>query len=103
MDLVERGAEETYNAYLANGHVLVIIARLYPSISQLYNGPNSGQVLRQLFRILPGYCVAPAIQEAPVVPGPNPPGLTGMQTEHPLDVSAPSFHCGWLLFADATR
>jgi chitinase len=87
--LTKRG-EDTYPAYLPNGITLIIIAVIFPAISRLYQVPNEEQVLREQFRLIPGYCLGPAIQEAPVPPGPDPPGLNGFQTEHPLDVSAPT-------------
>ena len=83
------GGEDVYTARLLNGYLLVIIAVIYPEISRLYQVPNANQVIRQEFRLIPGYCLGPAIQEAPVPPEPNPPGLNGFQTEHPPYVSTP--------------
>ena len=85
--LEERGSESTYIAVLPNGFYLVIVAAIYPEIGRLYNVPNSGQVIRRLFRLIQGWCIAPAIDEADVARGSNPPGLGGMQSEHPVDVS----------------
>ena len=86
--LEARGSESTYIARLPNGFPLVIVAALYPEIGRLYNVPNSGEVLRRLFRLIQGWCIGPAIDEATVPPGSNPPGLGGMESEHPVDVSA---------------
>ena len=85
--LEERGSESTYIAVLPNGFYLVIVAALYPEIGRLYNVPNSSQVLHRLFRLIQGWCIGPAIDPAAVVRGSNPPGLGGMQSEHPVDVS----------------
>ena len=85
--LEERGSETTYIAELPNGFYLVIVAALYPEIGRLYNVPNSGQVLRRLFRLIQGWCIGPAIDLEKVPRGSNPPGLGGMQSEHPVDVS----------------
>ena len=85
--LEERGSESTYIAELPNGFYLVIIAALYPEIGRLYNVPNSGQVIRSLFQLIQGWCIAPAIDVRDVPLGKKPPGLGGFQAEHPVDVS----------------
>ena len=85
--LEERDKESTYIALLPNGFALVIVAAIYPEIGRLYEVRNAGQVLRRLFRLIQGWCIGPAVNEAIVAPGSNPPGLGGMQTEHPVDVS----------------
>jgi hypothetical protein len=69
--------------------VLVFVVIIYPEISRLYQIPNANQVIRQEFRLIPGYCLGPTVQEAPAPPGPNPARLKGFQREHPLYVSAP--------------
>ncbi|KAK3168025.1 hypothetical protein OEA41_004471 [Lepraria neglecta] len=81
----ERAKESTYIAVLPNGFELVIVAAIYPAIGRLYEVPNAGQVLRRLFRLIQGWCIGPAVNVATVAPGSNPPGLGGMQTEHPVD------------------
>ena len=73
---------------LPNGFELVIVAAIYPEIGRLFAIPQAGRVLRRLFRLIQGYCIGPAVAEANVAAGSNPPGLGGMQTEHPLDVSS---------------
>ena len=84
--LAKRG-EDVYEAQLLNGYSLIIVAVIYPTISRLYQVPNADQVIRQDFRLIPGYCLGPAILEAPIPSGPAPPDWDGFQTEHPLDVS----------------
>lgn len=83
--LMERG-QDHYEAGLSNGFNLFIIAAIVNAISELYSGQNNGQIIRQQFRLRPGPCIGPAIDEMPVAMGLNPPGLAGDQTEHPLEV-----------------
>lgn len=72
---------------MPNGFNLVIVAALFPAIGELYDLPNANQVIRRLFRLIAGWCIGPSVAEQSVGPGSHPPGLNGMQTEHPLDVS----------------
>ena len=88
--LMKRG-QDHFDAPLSNGLNLFIIAAIVNAIGQLYNGPNSGQITRQQFRLRPGPCIGPSIDEMPVAGGSNPPGLTGDETEHPLEVSTSEF------------
>lgn len=68
--------------------MIYIISVVFPAIAMLFLEANSNQVTPALFRLIPGFCLAPAIQETPLPPGPELPDLTGLQTEHPLDVNA---------------
>lgn len=72
---------------LPDGDILWIVAAVYPSISALYRGVNAVQVLRNMFQLIPGWCIGRSVNEQPVPDGPNPPGLANMETEHPIDVS----------------
>ncbi|KAI7205542.1 hypothetical protein KC324_g233 [Hortaea werneckii] len=83
--LERRGEQSVYQANLGGGLTLYVITALYPVIRELYQCPNQNQTMRNRFVLLPGPCINPAIDEQPVAQGPTPPGLNGMDTEHPLD------------------
>ena len=92
---LEKRGQDHYVANLPNGINLVIIAIAVRAISELFRdtAANSGPVrpIRTQFRLRPGTCIGPAIDLIPIGPGTNPPGLTGDQTEHPLEVSVLMF------------
>jgi chitinase len=69
-----------------------IIAVAYPAIGELFGVENATQVLRRFFRLILGYCTGPSIQEGTIPPGDSPLGLTGLQAEHPIDVSITSLN-----------
>ncbi|MCJ1474244.1 hypothetical protein MMC13_002902 [Lambiella insularis] len=83
--LLEKRGQDHYVAHLPNGINFVIIAIIVDAIGSLFRGRNAGQVLRTQFRLRPGACIGPAIDLIPIPAGPNPPGLNGDQTEHPLE------------------
>lgn len=85
-DLEKRG-QDHYQADIGTGITLVIIAMVVDAIGSLFAGRNQGQVIRTQFVLRPTNCIAPAIDLLPIGLGSNPPGLTGDQTEHPLEVS----------------
>lgn len=64
---------------------MLIIAIVYPAIGVLFSSRNAGQILREFFRLILGYCTGPSIQTGNITPGKT--DLTGFQTEHPIDVS----------------
>lgn len=66
--------------------MLVITAVTVNAISVLFRGRNNELVGRNQVRPRAGSCIGPAIDVLPVPPGPNPPGLIGDETEHPLEV-----------------
>ena len=91
--LGKRG-QDHYVANLSNGIKLVIIAIAVRAISQLFRDQNANsgpvQPIRTQFRLRPGTCIGPAIDLIPIGPGNSPTGLSGDQTEHPLEVSVPT-------------
>ena len=91
---LEKRGQDHYVAKLPNGFQLVITAAMVRAISQLFRDQNANsgpvQPIRTQFRLRPGTRIGPAIDLIPIGPGLNPPGLTGDQTEHPLEVSATS-------------
>lgn len=68
-----------------------IITIAYPAIGRLFGGRNAAQVLRQFFRLIPGYCTGTSIEQGIIQGGSNPPNLDGLQAEHPIDVSVTRF------------
>ena len=84
--LAKRG-QDHYVAHLPGPIDFVIIAIIVSAIGQLFADRNANQVLRTQFVLRPGTCIGPAIDLIPIGPGAHPPGLTGVQTEHPLEVS----------------
>ena len=84
--LEERGGSETYRVNLGNDIFMHVIAIAYPAIGSLFGGRNAASILRQFFRLIPGYCTGPSIQTGNIGKGKKPSGLGGMQTEHPIDV-----------------
>ena len=93
MHLLEKRGQREYVAHLPNGIDFVIFAIVVNAIGSLFSGRNAGQVLRTQFRLRPGTCIGPAIDLILIPAGPNPPGLNGDQTEHPLEVSMPLSLC----------
>jgi len=87
--LEERGGSDHYIVVLGYGEIMLIIAIAYPAIGSLFGGRNAAQILREFFRLIPGYCTGPSIQTGPINPGKT--DLNGFQTEHPIDVSMLSF------------
>ncbi|KAI9823661.1 MAG: hypothetical protein M1826_007679 [Phylliscum demangeonii] len=83
--LEKRGSDTPYYVNLGNNVGFTIIAIAYPAIAELFGVPSASLVLRRFFRLIAGYCVGPSIQEGTVPPGGRPSGLTGLQTEHPID------------------
>lgn len=77
-----------------------IIALAYPPIAELFGVPNASQILRRFFRLILGYCTGPAIQQGNIPPGNHPPGLNGLQSEHPIDVCFISGSIGVLSSTD---
>lgn len=59
----------------------------YPSSGSLFRSRNGDQVLRQAFRLNQGRCSSPVITTSNLGPGPSPSGMTGQESEHPVDVS----------------
>ena len=86
--LAKRG-QDHYEAHL-DRYIFILIAAAVNEISRLYAGRNNGLILRRQYRLRPGSCVGPAIDIITVAAGDNPPGLTGDQTEHPIEVRASS-------------
>jgi chitinase len=90
--LEKRGSGDTYYVDIGNNVGIRIIALAYPAIAELFGVENASQVLRRFFRLILGYCTGPSIQEGTIPPGDSPPGLTGLQAEHPIDVSITSLN-----------
>ena len=86
--LEERGKSQKYRVNFGGNIVVEIIARAYPSIGQLFGGRAAAQVLRRLFRSIPGYCVGPSVDETPPVQDGVRPDVTDLETEHPIDVKS---------------
>jgi hypothetical protein len=85
---LEKRAVTTYNAVLYTGTLVVVIAASFPPIGRLFEIANRNQVLKQAFRMIPGYCLGPSIQEIAITLG-SAGALVGLQAEHPIDVSTP--------------
>jgi chitinase len=79
-------APTTYRAVLYNGAIVVITAAAYPPIGKLFTVANNNQVIREAFRLIPGYCIGPSMQSIALTVGAAG-ALTGLQAEHPIDVS----------------
>ncbi|RMY88306.1 hypothetical protein D0864_06671, partial [Hortaea werneckii] len=83
---LEKRETTTYKAILYTGSVVVVTAANYPRIGRLFKIANRNQVLKQAFRLIPGYCLGPSVQELAINVGTT--GvLRGLQAEHPIDVS----------------
>ena len=84
--LEERGDTGVYTAVLYTGAVVVARAAAYPAIGKLYEVANKNQIINKAFRLIPGYCIGPAVQAIAITAG-TPGALFGLQSEHPIDVS----------------
>ena len=84
--IAKRGAAKTYAVTLGKA-IIEIGAAAYPSIGDLYTGPNVGQVLRTGFKLTTTYCTGPGLATT-AIPSGMVTGLNknGFETEHPLDV-----------------
>lgn len=82
--LDKRGNEKSYYPNLLS---VIIYSVAYPLVTELFDLPNAGQVIRSFFQLIQGYCTGTAIRVGNVPGGPNPPGLPDLQSEHPMDVS----------------
>ncbi|KAI7261488.1 glycoside hydrolase family 18 protein, partial [Hortaea werneckii] len=81
---LEKRETTTYKAILYTGSVVVVTAANYPRIGRLFKIANRNQVLKQAFRLIPGYCLGPSVQELAINVGTT--GvLRGLQAEHPID------------------
>ncbi|THX54883.1 glycoside hydrolase [Aureobasidium pullulans] len=83
VELTKRAPVE-YKAVLYNGAVVIVTAAAYPPIGKLFTVANNNQVIRQAFRLIPGYCIGPSIQTVAITVG-TAGILTGLQSEHPID------------------
>ncbi|KAG9571281.1 glycoside hydrolase family 18 protein, partial [Aureobasidium melanogenum] len=81
---LEKRGQDHYEAHIGP-YVFILIAAVVNEISRLYAGPNNNLIIRRQYRLRPGSCIGPAIDIQIVAAGTNPPGLTGDQTEHPLE------------------
>jgi hypothetical protein len=86
---LEKRAVTPYDAVLYTGTVVIVTAASYPRIGRLFQVANRDQVLKQAFRMIPGYCLGPSIQEVAITLG-TAGALAGLQAEHPIDVSTPT-------------
>lgn len=86
VELTKRAPVE-YKAVLYNGAVVIVTAAAYPPIGKLFTVANNNQVIRQAFRLIPGYCIGPSIQTVAITVG-TAGILAGLQSEHPIDVSS---------------
>ncbi|KAK3679996.1 hypothetical protein LTR78_000373 [Recurvomyces mirabilis] len=82
--VLETRGQDHYEANLGR-YVFILIAAAVNEISRLYAGRNANLVTRQQYRLRPGSCVGPAIDILTVAAGDHPGGLTGDQTEHPIE------------------
>lgn len=87
VNILQKRKDRIYQVLLPNGYLLILIAAHYPTMRDIYESSNASQVIRTLFRLISGWCIGPAISTQTIGPGKNPPGLQGLETEHPLDVS----------------
>lgn len=86
LQVLNTQGRRTRQVHLSGGILLNIIFASYPRIGQLFGIGRSAQVLREAIRLLPNYCADTSIKTSPIGPGKTPNGLTGLQTEHPVDV-----------------
>lgn len=89
---LEKRGQDHYEAHIGP-YVFILIAAVVNEISRLYAGPNNNLIIRRQYRLRPGSCIGPAIDIQVVAAGTNPPGLTGDQTEHPLEVRTIAVAC----------
>ncbi|KAF4160011.1 hypothetical protein CNMCM6936_004140 [Aspergillus lentulus] len=69
----------------AGSFLFYVIFRGYPSIGNLFNVANAYQVLRRAVWLRSGICTSSSIGLEDVGAGKRPPGMAGLQTEHPYD------------------
>jgi hypothetical protein len=84
--LLEKREVTTYEAVLYTGSVVIVTAANYPAIGRLFTVANKNQILKQAFRLIPGYCLGPSVQSIAITIG-TAGILNGLQAEHPIDVS----------------